>query len=70
MLEKSIRWGTIISRGLFFGRLLQSRITNKPSPLLVTFSLTPRCNFDCTYCYGDYKSRRYKGKEITTISFH
>lgn len=66
MLNKSIRFGTIFSRGLFFCRLLYSKIINKPSPLLVTFSLTPRCNFDCAYCYGDYKSRRSKGNEITT----
>jgi MoaA/NifB/PqqE/SkfB family radical SAM enzyme len=34
--------------------------------LIVTFSLTPRCNFDCAYCYGDYKSRRLKEEPITT----
>jgi len=57
---------TLISRTRFFSKLLYSKILQKPFPLVVTFSLTPQCNFDCAYCYGDYKNRRKEENPITT----
>ncbi|MFC1701112.1 radical SAM protein [Patescibacteria group bacterium] len=50
-------------RASFFKKVLEARITGKLCPLVVTFSMTSRCNFRCKYCYGDYESR--KNKEIT-----
>lgn len=64
MVKNSIKFGTLISRVSFFYKLIRSKFTNKPTPLVVTFSLTPQCNFDCAYCYGDYKNRR--GQKLLT----
>lgn len=66
MFKEKIKYGTINSRARFLARLLYSKICHKPSPLLVTFSLTARCPFDCVYCYGNYKSRHAQEEEITT----
>lgn len=66
MGNKSIKLGTVLLRGRFFGRLLYSKITNNPTPLFATFSLTSFCNYECAYCYGDYKNRRNKEKLVTT----
>lgn len=66
MENKLIKLDTMRKRAGFFTRLMYSKIFNKPSPLLVTFSLTPRCNFDCVYCYGDYKTRSVQQEQITT----
>jgi MoaA/NifB/PqqE/SkfB family radical SAM enzyme len=38
-------------RSLPIVRLLGRRITRRKSPFQVTFSLTNRCNFRCTYCH-------------------
>jgi MoaA/NifB/PqqE/SkfB family radical SAM enzyme len=41
----------------FFKEVISARLTGRMRPLLVTFSMTPRCNFRCPYCYGDYEHR-------------
>lgn len=64
--QKQAPIATLISRARFFSRLLYSKALNKPFPLVVTFSLTPQCNFDCAYCYGDYKNRKREKNPITT----
>ena len=53
----------VINRAGFFKEVIRARITGKARPLVVTFSMTPRCNFRCQYCYGDYENRRHN--EIT-----
>lgn len=64
-MNNDIKIKSIFSRGKFFFNLLLSKVTGKQAPLMVTFSLTPRCNFDCVYCYGNYKERN-KQKQFTT----
>jgi MoaA/NifB/PqqE/SkfB family radical SAM enzyme len=52
-----------MNRAGFFKDVILSRVTGKARPLVVTFSMTPRCNFKCRYCYGDYEHRHHN--EIT-----
>jgi MoaA/NifB/PqqE/SkfB family radical SAM enzyme len=47
-----------LKRAVFFSKLLQAKLLRKSVPLIVTLSLTPRCNFNCAYCYGDYQHRQ------------
>jgi MoaA/NifB/PqqE/SkfB family radical SAM enzyme len=47
-------------RAAFFGKVLQFKLTGRSWPLLVTWALSPRCNYKCIYCYGDYEHREYK----------
>jgi MoaA/NifB/PqqE/SkfB family radical SAM enzyme len=54
----------VYNRANFFRKTVHAHLTGKTCPLVVTFSMTPRCNFTCKYCYGDYKSRPHK--QITT----
>lgn len=48
----------VCARSKLFGKVIQSRLTGKVFPLLVTWSLSARCNVRCKYCYGDYVSHR------------
>ncbi len=35
-------------------RLVDYRLRNKKVPLFTALAITNRCNYQCTYCYGDY----------------
>jgi MoaA/NifB/PqqE/SkfB family radical SAM enzyme len=44
--------------------VLRAKITGRPIPFQVQFTLTNRCNLRCSYCYADYPSRSWD--DLTT----
>jgi MoaA/NifB/PqqE/SkfB family radical SAM enzyme len=54
-----------LRRSLPVVQLLGRRITRRKSPFQVTFSLTNRCNFRCTYCHIPLEERA----EMTTAEW-
>lgn len=54
----------IFNRAIFMSTLLKDRVRGGQTPLTVVINITPRCNFKCGYCYGQYFKN--KEKEFTT----
>ncbi|MFQ5501541.1 MAG: radical SAM protein [Phycisphaerae bacterium] len=44
--------------------VLKARLTGRPIPFQVLFTLTNRCNLKCDYCYADYPNRPQQ-KDLT-----
>jgi MoaA/NifB/PqqE/SkfB family radical SAM enzyme len=44
--------------------ILRAKVTGRPIPFQVQFTLTNRCNLKCSYCYADYPNR--PSQELTT----
>lgn len=59
-----------IKKALSFGSLLEKRLLNQSAPLFVAIGITNKCNYNCTYCYGDYfnqKQENFTTEELLTI---
>ena len=54
----------IINRIEFIKTLIKDKATGHGSPLVVALAITSRCNFRCSYCYGQYF--RSKEKDLTS----
>lgn len=50
---------SLTNRAAFMVTLFKNKVTGGRSPLAVALAITPRCNFRCNYCYGQY----FKSKE-------
>jgi len=55
---------TILNYSKFFLSLIKARLFLGTKPLIVSISVTGRCNLSCSYCYGSYSIR--KEKDFTT----
>ncbi len=42
------------------GRIIQANVTKHWHPLIVSLTVTNRCNLKCVYCYGSYHQRKIK----------
>ncbi len=58
--------GTILKRPLPIARFALARATGRKFPLMVTMSLTDRCNFRCDYCELPHMER----PEMSTADWH
>lgn len=59
---------SIVSKALFFGRLLKAKTLGEQVPLFAFFTLTNRCNARCPYCFAQYYDRydEEKDREMNT----
>ncbi|MBF0275233.1 MAG: radical SAM protein [Nitrospinae bacterium] len=50
----------ISQQAKFLSRIIKGNLLNQKIPVVVSLTLTNRCNYDCIYCYGDYFNRKDK----------
>lgn len=49
-----------LNHASFVGKIIKTNITKHWFPLIVSLTLTNRCNLKCIYCYGSYFTRKIK----------
>lgn len=60
----------LLNRATYMSTLLKDKITGGRSPLVIALSITPRCNYQCNYCYGQYfksKEKEFPLKELIKL---
>lgn len=66
-MENNKKFSVAKRRAGFFLKLLEAKALGRSYPLVVALSVTPRCNFSCVYCYGNYQHRRHKELTLKEI---
>lgn len=47
--------------------LIKYRLQKKHAPLFTALAVTNRCNYQCTYCYGDYYHQKHENFSTTEL---
>lgn len=61
---------SLFNRFVFMSQLLKSHLLGSNIPFFVTAAVTPRCNFHCGYCYGQYptwQTEEFSKEELFTL---
>ncbi len=57
-LYKNNTFKSTYARVRYFGSILKQRFSGREYPLICVVVVNNHCNWNCTYCFGDYPNRR------------
>ncbi len=48
----------VYSRGRYFSALIRQKLSGREYPIIAIIVVNNKCNWNCTYCFGDYPNRK------------